>query len=66
MCLQPPCLCPIRLLAKRVDVWFYTTSIIYKLNFSCYDDDVIKKKAERTKFRKGKRHDYNESFVLFL
>ena len=26
---------------------FYTISIIYKLNFSCYDDDVIKRKAER-------------------
>lgn len=33
---------------------FYTTSIIYNLNFSCYDDDVMKRKAERNRFQKGK------------
>lgn len=33
---------------------FYTISIIYKLNFSCYDDDVIKRKAERHSSRKEK------------
>lgn len=32
---------------------FYTISIIYKLNFSCYDDDVMKRKAERHRFQKG-------------
>ena len=35
-------------------ILIYTTSIIYKLNFSCYDDDVIKRKAERHRFQKGK------------
>ena len=33
---------------------FYTISIIYKLNFSCYDDDVMKRKAERHSSRKEK------------
>ena len=33
---------------------FYTTSIIYNLNFSCYDDDVKKRKAERIGSRKEK------------
>ena len=45
---------------------FYTTSIIYNLKLLCYDDDVIKRKAERHRFQKGKRHDYNESLVLPL
>ena len=44
----------------------YTTSIIYNLNFLCYDDDIIKRKAERHRFQKGKRHDCNESLVLPL
>ena len=44
----------------------YTTGIIYKLNFPCYDDNVIKRKAEQHRFRKGKRHDYNESILLPL
>lgn len=45
---------------------FYTTSIIYKLNLSCYDDDVLKRKRNGIVPGKDKRHDYNESFGLFL
>ena len=33
---------------------FYTTGIIYKLNLLCYHDDILKRKAGTTKFRKGK------------
>ncbi len=44
----------------------YTTSIIYNLNFLCYDDDVRKRKAERHKFQKGKNMTtMNRWFCLY-
>lgn len=33
---------------------FYTTGIIYNLNLLCYHDDILKRKAGTTMFRKGK------------